>query len=475
MKVMILDDEAELVAALDDFLKLRDDLETATMTDSNGALEYLLREEADLLISDCRMPGLSGIDLAERLSREKPGLRTILVSGEEDIIQSINAFDLGIYDFITKPLDLNRLSAMLDKLTAEKKGEAPAQELERLLQKDKISLEDITLPRELFFLDGKQQFVLADRKMQKLRKKIAKLARFTHIPILIEGPTGSGKEMVARMIHREAGTADAPFVGLNCGAIEGNLFESELFGYEKGAFTGADSQGKPGKIALAEGGTLFLDEITEISQEIQVKLLRVLQEQEYYPVGGSRVKKVKARIVCATNRDIASLVREGLFREDLLYRLDVCKLTIPPLKERPDDILPLIIHGLQEIGRQNRVSLPRISGDALKALRNYDWPGNVRELKNCLTRGVLFSDSRLLTGEDFFPDSAAQVPENSRSPFLLPEEPFDLNRMVEELILQTLEKFDGNKSRAADYLGLDRYQFYRRYRQVLEEYQSRND
>jgi len=472
VKVLLLDDEPELVAALDDFLRLRGDVETVTRTDSLVALKYLLNHRVDILISDCRMPRLSGIDLVREISRERPEITCILISGEEDIIQSINAFDLGIYDFITKPLDLRRLGALLDRWAEERKGSSLDGDLKDLMSREEISLDGIELSEDLFFRDGDTRFVLADGEMRRIERKIAKITGFTEIPILIEGPTGSGKEMVARMIHRSSGNPQAPFIGLNCGAIEGNLFESELFGYERGAFTGADTQGKPGKIALAEGGTLFLDEITEISPEVQVKLLRVLQEKEYYPLGGSRVKRVNARIVCATNRDIRSLVREGAFREDLFYRLDLCTLNLPPLRARPDDILPLVIHTLQELGRDNRISLPRITGGALKSLYTYSWPGNVRELKNCLIRGLLFSDSQLLREVDFFPGRgrAKLVPEGGKCP--LPGEPFSLNSLVEDLILQTLKKFHGNKSRAADYLGLDRYQFYRRYRSVLEKFQN---
>jgi two-component system, NtrC family, response regulator AtoC len=305
--------------------------------------------------------------------------------------------------------------------------------------------------------------------MHSIYKKLKKLEEYSHIPVLIEGETGTGKEIIAKYIHYENSSNKGPFIGLNCSNLSKELFESELFGYGKGSFTGADSKGKEGKIKLAQNGTLFLDEITELSLDLQAKLLRVIQEREYYKIGDNTKEILDTRIVIATNKNIQELISEKSFREDLYYRINICKVTIPPLRDRKDEIIPLSIFLLQNLRNELGKTINLVEVDALEELKNNTWPGNVRELKNFLTKLLLFDDNKTITCDRVKSLLSNENNKKETIPFdfkniIISDEPLNLDELNHEIIKKTLEKFNGNKSKTAEFLGISRIQLYGRFK-----------
>ena len=337
-----------------------------------------------------------------------------------------------------------------------------------------IKLKDIDISKNYCITNIKLgNIIVASENMKNIYKKLRKIHEYPEIPVLIQGRTGTGKEIIASYIHFQNKGMEKPYVAINCAAIDKNLFESELFGYVKGAFTGADPHGKDGKIKLAEGGSLFLDEITEILPDLQTKLLRILQEKEYYKVGGNTKYKVNTRIICATNKNIKRLIREGKFREDLYYRLDVCKVIIPTLNDRKEEIIPLSLFFINLLNKQKKNPVKSIETKSLEFLKNYNWIGNVRQLKNAITKAMLFNDSGILRTEDF---SFLEKKESNKlrmlvtDNFLLPEKPFNIEKFTKEIIIKALDKFNGNKSKTAEFLGLNRLQLYNRYKTIVDKY-----
>ncbi len=306
--------------------------------------------------------------------------------------------------------------------------------------------------------------------MDAVYKKIGKLRDFPQIPILIRGETGTGKEVLARHTHFDNPALEGDFVALNCSNLGRELFESELFGYEKGSFTGADKAGKDGKIKAAENGTLFLDEIGEIPLEMQTKLLRVIEQKEFYKVGGGPVQPVRARFVFATNRDLRDMVGKGLFREDLYFRLNLCEVWIPPLRERKEEIVPLALYLFYKIGKELGKEPAEIETNAFSLLEGHAFPGNIRELKNIITKAVIFSDNDIVLEKNI--RELITRPQKSiidLNTLELPDQPFDFEELNIAIIKKTLKKFNGNKSKTAEYLGLNRIQLYGRYKDVFED------
>lgn len=314
-------------------------------------------------------------------------------------------------------------------------------------------------------------FVYSD-KMLEIYDKLRKVYRFNKIPILIEGETGTGKEIIAKYIHYGNPDAKGAFIGLNGSNLSKELFESELFGYEKGAFTGAATTGKEGKIHEAKHGTLFLDEISEISMDIQAKLLRVLQEREYYKVGGNTPFSVETRFIFASNKNLTSLVKNGLFREDLYYRINVCEVELPPLRKRIDEIIPLSISFIKLLSKEFDKKITCVSAGFLKKLYFYDFPGNVRELKNIITKVILFNETNNLLASDLTLNTDKKPErDNTNQQFIidpqniiLPDTPFNLEKLEKNIVYKTLERFKGNKTKTADFLGLTRIQLYGKYK-----------
>lgn len=326
---------------------------------------------------------------------------------------------------------------------------------------------------------GGDAIVVCSQTMKQVLAQADKLRREPDVPVLIVGETGTGKELLARYIHSGwGGSSTSPFVAVNCAAISPTLFEAELFGYEPGAFTGGLPKGQRGKFDLAGGGTLFLDEIAEIPVNLQAKLLRVLQEREFYRVGGVNRIKTTARVVCATNADIPKKIEEGAFRPDLYYRLSVAEIHIPPLREREEEIIPLAEHFLLAFSRQKGKSFRRISDAAADILLSYDWPGNVRELKNLIEWAVLMHDGEELKPCHIQPKlrrQAPRPPSRESAPqaidwreFRLPEGKLPLKEYVDNIVLKALEMHGGNVAKTAEYLGISRRSFYGRFRDLLE-------
>jgi two-component system, NtrC family, response regulator AtoC len=479
MNICVIDDEEFLCDALALYISQIGPYTIHKLTDSREALSLLENNNIDLVFTDVRMPHLSGIDIANEVKKKKIQTEVVLISGQSDIIESINAIEIGVHDFLMKPVDVNKIIEIVkdvEKKRVLRDISAKQFNINEISPDDVVALKDIVFSPDIFFSrKGVGEIIIASPVMRNTYQKLKKILEYPDIPVLIEGPTGTGKEVIARFIHFQSPDNKTPFIALNCAAIEKNLFESELFGYDKGAFTGADRKGKEGKIKLAEGGSLFLDEITEISIDLQSTLLRVLQEKEYYKVGGNKKQKVNTRIICATNKNIKDLINEGKFRKDLFYRLDVCKVTIPPLNERREEIIPLILLYIREMNKKKKIKMETIRGEALHFLHNYNWAGNVRQLKNAVTKALLFNDSPVLSMKDF--DFLDQRKKSTFSitlieNFILPEEPFSLDELNEMIIQKTLKRFHGNKSRTARFLGLKRLQLYNRYKKIIDEFEA---
>ena len=476
MKILVLDDDRFCCDDLSDFLS-EFPHEIHRCYDSRQALASIRHNQFDLIISDVNMPYISGLELLEQLKKERISPEVILISGKEDVIESINAFELGIFDFLNKPVDIFELSELINQV--EKKRQAPAlssgQNIAGLLKK-----KDYLVLGELFWEslysfshENMGDIGIFSEDVFLIFKKMKKIQDYPEIPILIEGETGTGKEVMAKYLHYANTQLSGPFVGINCATLTPELFSTELFGYAGGAFTGADPRGKTGKLQLAEQGTLFLDEISELPPELQAKLLRVIQEREYYPVAGNKSQRVGARIVCASNKDLDVMVAKGFFREDLYHRLNICKVKLPALREKKSEIIPLSLFLLHKLSLKLNRPFERVSTQGLRLLEKYSWPGNIREMKNLLTQLLVFKEGSVLEAVEiagYLPREVSSFgPSDDMREFSLPDEAFSLEELNRRIIKLTLEKFEGNKSKAASFLGLTRIQMYRRFKLEDEE------
>jgi DNA-binding NtrC family response regulator len=414
---------------------------------SRAAIDRVRAERMDIVITDLRMPDLDGFDLIRDIRATKNAPPIIMITAFGSIETAIKAVKLGAYDYITKPFEIEELLLVIDKALSE-------QALRRKVER---------LQREVEALYGFENIVVRSEPMREVLTLVARVAAST-ASVLITGESGTGKELIARAIHYNSPRAQQPFVAVNLAAVPEPLIESELFGHTKGAFTDAHAN-KPGLFAEATGGTIFLDEIAELAAPLQAKLLRVLQEHEVRPVGATRSHKIDVRVVSATNRDLEEMMAEGSFREDLYYRLNVIQIDLPPLRSRPDDILPIAEHFLAVAGA--RVNPPRIyklHPDTQRILLGYPWPGNVRELENVIERGLT-----LCRGDEIRPDDLPNhVRERKSNDFLATAmaRRMNLAELEREYIERVLEEEGGNKTRAAQRLGLDRKTLYRK----LDEY-----
>ncbi len=377
-KVLIIDDEEKICFAFREFLT-GEGYEVFIAARGEEGLEITEEENPEIVFLDFRLPGESGLELLKEIKRISPQTSVILMTAYGTMEVAIKAMQDGAYDYLPKPIDLNKVRDIINRFRS---GSSLAYEV---TPKKELATDHHDSPS----LIGKSP------AMQEIFKLIGLLTT-NHLPVLLLGESGSGKEVVARSIHFNSPRKKEPFVAINCGAIPENLVEAELFGYEKGAFTSAE-QTKPGKFELAANGTIFLDEISELPLSSQVKLLRVLQEKTYEPLGSVETKAVAARIIAATNRPLDVLVREGTFREDLYYRLQLITLRIPPLRERPEDIPVLSEYILSKANVELGTNIEGIAKEALQALCNYNWPGNVRELENVLKRAAVMAQRGIIT------------------------------------------------------------------------------
>ncbi len=405
------------------------------------AVKRVESELFDLVITDLAMPGMDGLEVLKRVKDISPATAVILITAYATTASAVEAMKLGAFDYVIKPFKVDELRIII----------------ENALEKRRLMDENRLLRRELVSRYGFANLVGRSRAMLDVYDIIRKV-QDTHTNVLITGESGTGKELVARAIHYNGSRKDYPFVAVNCGAIPENLIESELFGHKRGAFTGAVTN-KPGLFQTAEGGTILLDEIAEMPLNTQVKLLRALQERTFKNLGGVEDIKVNVRVLAATNRDLAQEVKEGRFRQDLYYRLNVIQIHLPPLRERMEDLPLLVEHFLTRLSKEYGKPIRGIHPDAMAALMAYDYPGNIRELANILERAVA-----LETGDEIrlpsLPPSLTEHlhPRSSRKGFVLPEEGIDLDAALadfeREMLLQALERAKGVKKRAAKLLNI---------------------
>ncbi len=404
--------------------------------DGATAIEAVQRGPFDLVLMDIRMVGVSGIEALEEIRRLNPALPIILMTAYASVETAVEALKKGAYDYLTKPLDFDELRLVL----------------ERGLEHTHLKEENLLLKERLGIRFDRRSIIGRSEAMAKLLDLVAQVAP-SEATVLLNGESGTGKEVIAAAIHYNSVRRDGPFVKINCAAITETLLESELFGHEKGAFTGADRR-KEGKFRQASGGTILLDEVSEMSLAMQVKLLRVLQEREITRVGGEEVIPIDVRVVTATNRDLVREIVAGRFREDLYYRLNVVTLQVPPLRERKEDIPLLAVHFLKEFAEKNRKEIQGFTPRALDRMLRYSWPGNVRELMNTVERGVVLSRSDYLDESDLSPILLSKDAPEER---IEPAGGWASLEIVEKTtILKTLEEAGGNKSEAARRLGITR-------------------
>ena len=439
-KILIVDDDRLLQNSLKNILAGTYD--TLIAGSGEEALRLLKKHAVDLVLLDIRLPGMDGIETLGKMRKIKKDLFIIMMTAYEDIKTVVTSMKLGAHDYLVKPLDIEMLEIIIEKALGNLRL---VQEVEALrsASSDTFNLGDIIAESEGF------------RAVLDFADKAAKAYSTT---VLIEGESGVGKEVVARFIHQRSSRAGKPFVGINCGAISKDLLESELFGYAKGAFTGGLVEGKKGKIEMAEGGTLLLDEIGELQTSAQVKLLRFLEEREFYPVGGTEKKRVDVRVLAATNRRLEQLVKAGDFREDLYYRLNVARVDIPPLRDRKADIVPLVCFFMNRLNRQFNKTFRGIAPEAQELLVRSPWKGNIRELKNMVERVILMEDGPLILPEHlaFLAASFSASSQGGDINIQIPPQGINLDELTKQLIVQALELSGSNRTRAAQLLGISR-------------------
>jgi DNA-binding NtrC family response regulator len=439
-KLLIVDDERNTRDALRRYFCKNFDITTAE--DGVVAMNLLKNNNYDLVLTDLKMPGAGGMSVLDATLGKNPPPSCIVFTAYGSIETAVSAVKAGAFDFVTKPVNLDKLEAVINRaLEARKETAEAAPEPEKTLETSALNN------------------IVAESKVMQDILKIVRQVAASRSTVLLSGESGTGKEVVAQTLHELSGR-EGKFIPVHCAALSANLLESELFGHEKGSFTGA-TESKQGRFELADGGTLFLDEIGEIDPQVQVKLLRVLETRSFERVGGVESITTRARLISATNRDLKEMVKEGKFREDLFYRLDVVNIKLPPLRERLEDIPVLVDKFIEEFAEDNDKTIKGISDAAMEMIRNYPWPGNIRELRNCIERMVVLCPGEMLDVMD--------LPDNVRSGISeLPggAETLDLNQHEALLITKALEESNGNRTQAAQKLGISRRTLHRR----LHEY-----
>ncbi len=435
-KILIVDDEANMRLVLGAMLK-KEGYEVAMAENGLEALRVLKGQDIAVVVSDLKMPKLDGMGLLEQVSEDYPSTPIIIITAHGTVATAVDAMKKGAFDYVTKPFDQDDLKRIIEKA----------------LKTSALNEEEVFLRPEEFDPQG---IVGSSKPMLEIYDIVRRVSP-TMTTVLLTGETGTGKDLIARAIHGNSPRRGNPFIKINCAAIAETLMESELFGYEKGAFTGA-AMTKQGRFELAHKGTLFLDEAGEIPRDMQVKLLRVLEDHEFERVGGLKTIKVDVRLVAATNRNLLQDVKEGRFREDLFYRLNVFPIHVPSLRERREDILPLADYFLAKFNQKLEKSVCHIDTGVKEMLLRYDWPGNVRELEHLLERFVLMAKGDTILAEDVPPElKAASVspPEKSEASFkdFIKSQTEEVEK---QMIVKALEECGGNVTRAAQQLGLSR-------------------
>ncbi|MEI7901965.1 MAG: sigma-54 dependent transcriptional regulator [bacterium] len=449
--ILIVDDDKNTRDGLQRALQKNYAVKTAESADA--ALAILAVEPAvDVMLSDLRMPGTDGLGLLRRVNAQHSQTVCILLTAYGSVETAVEAMKQGAYDFLTKPINLDHLDMLVARALKSRDLEKKIETLESQLN-EKFGMENI----------------IGESPVMKQVYEIIQQTAPTQASVLIQGPSGTGKELVAQAIHRLSTRAKGPFVAVHCAALSSTLLESELFGHEKGSFTGAIVQRK-GRFEMADGGTLFLDEVSEIDPLIQVKLLRVLEEYAFERVGGEETIKTDIRVIAATNRDLRAYVEQGKFREDLFFRLNVVDILLPPLAERIGDIPLLADRFLKEYGAKNNKRIEGLTSDAVNLLTAYAWPGNVRELRNTIEKMVVLARTERLSARDVPPNIREAVKGHAgvslRSPMLMTGSLADTERRK---IMAVLEKNGDNRTRAADELGISRRTLHRKLREYKKQ------
>jgi len=443
LTILVADDEKNIREGLREALAL-DGYEVLTAADGQEAMEAITRGDVDLLITDLKMPRLSGEELLKSVTGQFPTLPVIILTGHGTIESAVQAMHDGAYDFLTKPVNLDRLSLLVKRALASRE----------LAQQNRVMQE------ELERRSGFASIIGRSAEMRQVFEIVRQVAP-SRSSVLLTGESGVGKEMIAEALHYNSPRKDKPFIKVHCAALTESLLESELFGHEKGAFTGAIAR-KRGRFELAHLGTLFLDEIGEINQNVQIKLLRVLEEKRFERVGGEETVEVDVRLIAATNRDLKEAISKATFREDLYYRLNVVNIHIPPLRERKEDIPLLTAAFLREFAQENGKNLEGIDAKARLGLYNYPWPGNVRQLRNSIESAVVLAKGTTITLDDLPPNIRGE----SGGDLLKMPVGASLADVEKEVIRSTLAREGGNKSRTAEILGIGRKTLHRK----IEEY-----
>jgi DNA-binding NtrC family response regulator len=433
--ILIVEDEAKMLRLLDLHLA-EEGFETRTAQDAETALKILNQGKIDLVVTDFKLPGMSGLEFLQAAKRVNAAVPFIVMTAYGSVETAVDAMKAGASDYVLKPFSLAEMSVVIRKELAASR-----------LREENRSLREALGQRYSY-----ANIVAHSAKMQEVLALVERVAP-TNSTVLLGGESGVGKDLIARAIHENSRRASGPFVKINSTAIPENLLESELFGYEKGAFTGAGAT-KQGKFELADKGTIFLDEIGDVPPAIQVKLLRVLQEREFERLGGTKTHKVDVRLVAATNRDLRAALEEGTFREDLYYRLNVVPIDIPPLRDHKEDIPDLAQHFLARFASASGKTIRGITPAALERLKAFHWPGNVRELENIIERGATLVRGEMLDVADIHLDVAPPEKPATGSAFL--PEGMTLEQWEDEMIREAVRRAGGNKSQAARLLGLSR-------------------
>ena len=475
MNILLVDDENSVRISLSEFLT-KIGHKVICASSAFEALSFFHENEFDVVITDIKMPDMDGLELLKKIKIiERSTVDVIVITGHGDVNNAVKALQYGAYDYFLKPLKIKELAIILERCSENRKFQIIHKELQTKLQ-EKISSETLNCRAELERLreayikeKGLDNIFVHSEAMRYVLNLAEKFSSDRRIPVLIQGESGTGKEMIAHYIHFFGeGKNVTPFIALNCAAIPDNLFESELFGYESGAYTGAAVGGKKGKIEAAQYGSLFLDEIADMPMNLQIKLLRVIEDQKFYKLGDAKEMSVDVRYIFSTNKNLIREIKDDNFRLDLYYRINLATILIPPLRDRRDDIMPLSIRFLSDAMIRRGKKYQGFSKKAQDILMNYSWPGNVRQLKNVMER-ISFSDIfGIIKREDLRPlldnELIAEKSLNQESSLKLlnfdinelPDDGINLENLLNDIIIKSLMKNDGNKTKTARYLGMSR-------------------
>jgi DNA-binding NtrC family response regulator len=450
VRILVVDDEMIVCESCKRILEEEEEYEVETALSGKEAFEKMKANPFDIVITDLKMPGIDGMEVLRTFRKEYPDSIIIMITGFSTVETAVEAIKLGAFDYIPKPFTPDEVSIVVKKA----------------IEKKSLMLENVYLRQELQEKYGFHNIVGKSKKMQEIYRVIAKVAT-TDSTVLIYGQSGTGKELIARAIHFNSPRREKQFVPVDCAVLSENLLESELFGHVRGSFTGAVTT-KPGLFEVADGGTVFLDEVGNISLSIQAKLLRVLQEREFTPVGGTKAKKVDIRLIAATNKDLEKMIKEETFREDLYYRLNIVPIYLPGLRERPEDIPLLAVHFLKKYAEEMGKAIKGFTPEAMEKLMRYPWPGNVRELENVIERTVVMIDDEMVRVEHLIlPGQQEKEILENQIP-MTSEELKEVKKQVREkaveeieraFVLNALERHQWNVTRAAEEVGMLRPNF----------------